>query len=147
MADLIQKRRRWPYGVAALLLLGGVALWLYRPLNSVERRVVGEWVSTESPRTPWTFRSDRTFDWLHASGQSVRGTWSCTSSSIELLYDPPKIRTRWERIQERFSSLWHGWDRHTLAFTAGGNLLIGSTEYVRVTEPAARPAAKEETAP
>lgn len=135
MADSIKKRRRWPYAVFALLMLGGAFACLFRPLNATERRVVGHWVSTDSWRTPWTFLPNRTFHWLHASGQSVRGTWSCSSSMIEIVHYGAPTKSLWMRAEERVRSFWNGWDRHSIDFTPNGNLLISSLEYVRVPNP------------
>lgn len=47
MTETVKRRHRWAWLVlaAVLLLVGGRVAWRSRPLNAIERRLVGDWIN------------------------------------------------------------------------------------------------------
>lgn len=45
MNETVKRRRRWPWGLAAVVLIvvGGPLAWRFRPLNQTERSIIGTW--------------------------------------------------------------------------------------------------------
>lgn len=51
MTEALKKRRRWPWVLVALVLMTAASFaWRSRPLNEMERALVGEWRSADPDR-------------------------------------------------------------------------------------------------
>lgn len=50
MTETVKRRRRWPWGVFAtiLLLIVGAVGWAFRPLNATEKALIGRWRMTDA---------------------------------------------------------------------------------------------------
>lgn len=113
MSDTVRKRRCWLWGMlAAVLLLVGVPIgWRLRPLNSVERQLVGDW-KTLSPtlevihNPTYRLKANRRFILRHAvvtsfGGSVSEGSWSCSGDTLYITRDPPPRLSIWKRLE------WH----------------------------------------
>lgn len=78
MAEIAKKRRRWPWVVLAvcLLLAIGQVAWKFRPLNAVERPLVGRWGLPEVIR----LQADRR---MFMDGDFV-GVWSASETTLSV---------------------------------------------------------------
>ncbi len=77
---------------AVVLLIGGPVAWSYRPLNSVERAVVGRWWDRDY-RGMIELGADRRFQANVSSARlSLReGSWRASGTSIDLSEDRPDL--------------------------------------------------------
>lgn len=104
MPELAENRCRWPWGVAALVILL-VCLplaWSFRPLTASEKRLIGRWsrppeIETDLPVPHLTFASDRNFEWMEGCVPWA-GPWSFDGRKLTLfwhqrtqLYNRPSV--------------------------------------------------------
>lgn len=95
MAETTPRRRRWPWWIAGavLLLVAGPIAWSFRPLNTVERRLLGKWrspTSDPSISVTYTFTPDRRAVFDTGFGlPPLHGTWSASSSGLLMSFEGP----------------------------------------------------------
>lgn len=101
MLEVVRKRRRWPRWALATvgLLIGMPVAWHLRPLNSMERRLVGVWEGgLFVTQHEFVFTPDRRYRrfWLrNAFGDLVtRGSWEISGSQLTMKED---YAHSWER--------------------------------------------------
>lgn len=104
MLEVVTKRRRWPRWALATvgLLIGVPVAWHLRPLNSMERRLVGVWEGGSSVSLrqlhQLTFTPDRRYRrvWLRdARGDVVtRGSWRVSGDRLMMREDFEHSRHR-----------------------------------------------------
>ena len=114
MTETAKRRRRWPGIVLAAVLLPvcGSMAWRFRPLNTVERAMVGHWTFlATSAETRASFSTDRTFKM-----DEVVGSWSVSGSTL------------WLRTPFTFAQTaglpWHG----RLSLFIGSRFATGSAQ-------------------
>ena len=114
--------RWWQWLVAAVVLLGGVRVaWHFRPLNAMERRLIGTW---DIRNHQWdgfmTFTEDRRFA-FRFRGRSPEagweipdmvGSWSVRGKSLYYTYDSP-TRDPWSYLKREWVLLTNGKSRTT----------------------------------
>lgn len=112
MSATVRSRRRWwcTTAIVALILASAVIAWIFRPLNTTERSLVGTWEIPDPERT-WNeqiliLRRDRAFVLTERSGQQA-GTWSAGGLRVELHYQPDDPEM-WDRFIARARDLWEG---------------------------------------
>lgn len=105
MSEPESLRRRWPYAVLGIVLLGmGLpTAWRFRPLNPTEQLAVGHWgTSSDSDLVLESItltRGRRFHRTRYAGSQSLEtttGTWEGSDGQIVLSLDEP-FRDRWRR--------------------------------------------------
>jgi len=100
MAETVKRRRRWPWGLLAalVLLIGCPVARRLRPLNAEERAVVGVWVAGRDPvrgidRHELTLSSSRSFlrRYLHNDGSVTEetGSWHIDGRTLVISFQLP----------------------------------------------------------
>lgn len=76
----VRKPRRWPWGVLVVLALsvGGPIAWRFRPLNAIEKTLVGRWQLLADGSA---YELDARRRYLHP-GTGGRGSWSASQGRI-----------------------------------------------------------------
>ncbi len=121
--EVPKKRCRWPWVilVALVFLIGGSMAWRFRPLNPVERAILGKWIRHDGGGDEYTvtFSSNRTF----SMDDEVVGTWNASGSScslrIPLTFEDTAGRPFLERL-----------------YLFLGNMLLSGTAEIRWDTPA-----------
>lgn len=124
MMETAKSRRRWPWGIlAVLLLVAGSIGWRFRPMNPLEHRLVGTWRDTN--RSGFTFHRSHTFQ-THPLGS--HGTWSASRSLLRMR-TMPDLPTSWNgaRIYGGALTSPEGWTSElSIEFDERGRLLLPS---------------------
>ena len=116
MTSSSHRRGRWWRGiVAAVVLLAVVPIaWHFRPLNAMEKRLVGTWDIRDDRWDGFiTFTEERRFTFLFRSRSpetgwdipDIAGSWRASGSRLRYTYDSP-TRNLW-------SFLWREWALHS----------------------------------
>lgn len=112
MAETSINRRRWLWLIlsAVLILIGGPIVWRLRPLNALEKRLVGEWQYYRglynSPSVAFTLHADRTI----RRGEST-GHWHASDGKLFLSFSiGSALRTQpgsfWQRLDLAWQGFW-----------------------------------------
>ena len=91
---------RWAGGLLVLLILGMLA-YTYRPLNAVERQLLGTWQLEEEPILV-TFHPDRTLSSQAAKGSKgvvMTGSWSARGDQLVHTVHVPSLPTWWDQLK------------------------------------------------
>jgi hypothetical protein len=144
------KRRRWPWLLLLAVIVGCVG-WMCRPLTTVERSLVGRWISgvvgeDSSPRL--LIRSDRSYEsWepqVTPSGFRVAhetGNWMLLRKERWLVFNMSSPESRSPSILIRRTQAFRermGWDgrSHAAPFQMEGEtLLLGGRRFTQAPEP------------
>lgn len=139
MAEVANKRRRWPWAVLAVVIsvFVSVAGWRYRPLNPTERQLVGTWHEVGSPESRFRYFPNRRFCLYSVYGKGefdvgALGSWSCSDSS--LIYRTDRgLFWNWSSPLYSLRNLFLS-DTLDLRFDDRGHAWIGPVDLVRIPD-------------
>ena len=147
------RRRRWLFSIGALLLASAFAwpiAWKYRPINSLERQIVGHWKESGAEVNTYCFLADRRFEYVRESPvmvgnvvQNIRefseladgGTWSASSETLYLEFPVDEEAPIHERVLEIVSRIFvRGLRSIPLKIVNSDHIVIGDRAFVRSAE-------------
>ena len=125
MMETAKRRRSWLWRTLAVLLLAiaGPIGWRFRPMNPLERRLVGTW--RDKNGCGFTFRRSHTFQ---THPLSSHGTWSASRSLLRMR-TMPDLPTSWSGARIYWGALTspEGWTSELpIEFDERGRLLLPS---------------------
>lgn len=134
MAETSNKRRRWLWLILSvgLIFIGAPIAWRLRPLNALERRLVGKWQTFYgpylSPSPAFAMHADRTF----RIGERT-GHWHASDGKLFISYSiGSSMRTVPGSLWQRLDITWRGfWSvpAETVAFDNQGHVQLSYGAY------------------
>lgn len=133
MAESMKRRWRWWIVGVVLLLVGSPIAWSFRPLNAVERRLVGQWRCPSSDARIWTtytLTADRRAIFDTGFGLPLlSGSWSASDAGLLMSFNGPGPKS-WAKlprqlfydIRRRLSAL-----PSSLEFQTNDEVVVAST--------------------
>lgn len=150
MTEPVKTRRRWLWGLPLFLglVIGGPIAWRFRPLNDMERRLVGRWADPEPTISHYIFRPDRTFAMIYPNefqrtaelelALGAQGVWRCSGERMLLRFDDGNSAGFLETLKGLLRGILirpemrDDWT--TLSFDPAGNAWIEGRRYERVPD-------------
>ncbi len=141
--------RRWPWFVlaAAVVVFGPPLLWMHRPLNQEEKRLVGSWVllpHADAERPIYMFQADRTFTFTPSPNDNPRfrrlvdsGWWEHSEGRYLLHRDAAPLpgRATWPIIKYRILRFLQGAPRDpkpiSVTFEADDTIRVRDLTWAR----------------
>jgi hypothetical protein len=126
-------KRRYVVGLVLAVMVSGAAAWMNRPLNFLERRLVGSWIM-DVPYHPQriTFDSTRTFKIEGVGG----GRWRTDGQNLIMKDNTPCLYASfWLQVEGQLTR-WIEPARSTpIRFRDENHISIANADYIRVPTP------------